>query len=161
MNKNNNYTNYTQNRELSWLRFNHRVLLEASSKDVPILERLKFISIFMSNFDEFFMIRVGSLLDLLAMKSEIIDSRSGMNVKEQLKAIYVKSEELFNLKDEVYNNIQEELKACSIYDLEYDELDEKERKTVKNYFKNEVMPILSPQIVSPLHPFPHLNNKSL
>lgn len=82
-----NYT-YTQNRELSWLRFNQRVLEEAADETVPPLERLKFIAIFTSNLDEFFMVRVGSLLDLAAVSPNSVDSKSGMNPCQQLKAIY-------------------------------------------------------------------------
>ena len=79
---------FTQNRELSWLRFNDRVLSEAMDETVPLLERLKFIAIFTSNLDEFFMIRVGSLFDLTHLKSNAVDSKSGMSAKQQLDAIY-------------------------------------------------------------------------
>ena len=80
--------NYTQNRELSWLRFNQRVLEEAQDESVPLLERMKFVSIFTSNLDEFFMIRVGSLYDMASVDSKTLDSRSGMTPKEQLDKIY-------------------------------------------------------------------------
>ena len=87
MSERNSYPLYTQNRELSWLRFNERVLLEALDEQVPLLERLKFVSIFTSNLDEFFMIRVGSLYDLSLLKQVHIDNKSGMTPEEQLHAI--------------------------------------------------------------------------
>lgn len=158
-NLNNNTKSFMQNREVSWLKFNERVLSEAIDSTVPIIERLKFISIFSSNLDEFFMIRVGSLSDLLSMKSNLVDARTGMDITAQLKAIYKETSNLYKEKDDVYEIIEKELNSKNIYDLKYEELDAKEQKIVKQYFKNDIMPILSPQIVDFLHPFPHINNK--
>ena len=94
--------NYTQNRELSWLKFNQRVLEEAKDSSVPLLERMKFVSIFTSNLDEFFMIRVGSLYDMSLTDNSTIDSRSGMNPKEQLDAIFAAVAPLYKERDKTY-----------------------------------------------------------
>ena len=104
-----NLQNYTQNRELSWLRFNQRVLSEATDETVPLLERLKFISIFTSNLDEFFMIRVGTLHDLSQIKSNHKDNKTGMNPSEQLEAIFRAVKPLINFRDEIYENVTEQL----------------------------------------------------
>ena len=103
-----NLQNYTQNRELSWLRFNQRVLSEATDETVPLLERLKFISIFTSNLDEFFMIRVGTLHDLSQIKSNHKDNKTGMNPSEQLEAIFRVVKPLINFRDEIYENVWNE-----------------------------------------------------
>ena len=103
-----NLQNYTQNRELSWLRFNQRVLSEATDETVPLLERLKFISIFTSNLDEFFMIRVGTLHDLSQIKSNHKDNKTGMNPSEQLEAIFRVVKPLINFRDEIYENVWKE-----------------------------------------------------
>ena len=102
---------YTQNRELSWLRFNERVLQEAADETVPLLERLKFISIFTSNLDEFFMIRVGSLYDLAAMKKDAADGKTGMTAQQQLDAIYDETRRLTRLKDETYLKLESLLRG--------------------------------------------------
>ena len=99
--------NYTQNRELSWLKFNQRVLEEAKDSSVPLLERMKFVSIFTSNLDEFFMIRVGSLYDMSLTDNSTIDSRSGMNPKEQLDAIFAAVAPLYKERDKTYSGDQE------------------------------------------------------
>lgn len=98
--------NYTQNRELSWLKFNQRVLEEAKDSSVPLLERMKFVSIFTSNLDEFFMIRVGSLYDMSLTDNSTIDSRSGMNPKEQLDAIFAAVAPLYKERDKTYSEIK-------------------------------------------------------
>lgn len=98
--------NYTQNRELSWLRFNQRVLEEAQDESVPLLERMKFVSIFTSNLDEFFMIRVGSLYDMASVDSKTLDSRSGMTPKEQLDKIYEAVAPLYKERDKTYAEIK-------------------------------------------------------
>ena len=103
-----NLQNYTQNRELSWLRFNQRVLSEATDETVPLLERLKFISIFTSNLDEFFMIRVGTLHDLSQIKSNHKDNKTGMNPSKQLEAIFRAVKPLINFRDEIYENVWKE-----------------------------------------------------
>lgn len=152
---------FTQNRELSWLKFNARVLSEATDETVPLLERLKFVAIFSANLDEFFMIRVGSLFDLLQMKETTIDNKSGMSPQEQLDYIYKAVRPLYREKDEIYASIERQLRIHGIYELNYCELDQLEQKQVKHYFKNSIMPILSPQIIDSHHPFPHLQNNSI
>ena len=152
---------YTQNRELSWLRFNRRVLEEGADETVPALERLKFIAIFASNLDEFFMVRVGSLVDMAAVSPEEVDSKSGMRPREQLKAVYEAVPGLIEIKGQLYNRVSGLLAQEGIVDLTYDQLTQEERAQVKDYFHSVVLPILSPQIVGQRHPTPHLDNKAL
>ena len=153
--------NYTQNRELSWLKFNQRVLEEAKDSSVPLLERMKFVSIFTSNLDEFFMIRVGSLYDMSLTDNSTIDSRSGMNPKEQLDAIFAAVAPLYKERDKTYSEIKKLLNPYGVCGLSIKELEQQEKKYVKKYFKDQIPPILSPQIVDDNHPFPHLLNKEL
>ena len=152
---------YTQNRELSWLAFNERVLAEAADESVPILERLKFASIFTSNLDEFFMIRVGSLFDLMGVEPERRDSRSGMTPAEQLRAIYSAVRPLYRAREAVCAGLERLLRRYNICRLSWRELSDKERKFCQRYFRAEMEPILSPQIVDTHHPFPHLRNNVL
>ena len=153
--------NYTQNRELSWLKFNQRVLEKAKDSSVPLLERMKFVSIFTSNLDEFFMIRVGSLYDMSLTDNSTIDSRSGMNPKEQLDAIFAAVAPLYKERDKTYSEIKKLLNPYGVCGLSIKELEQQEKKYVKKYFKDQILPILSPQIVDANHPFPHLLNKEL
>lgn len=153
--------NYTQNRELSWLKFNQRVLEEAKDSSVPLLERMKFVSIFTSNLDEFFMIRVGSLYDMSLTDNSTIDSRSGMNPKEQLDAIFAAVAPLYKERDKTCSEIKKLLNPYGVCGLSIKELEQQEKKYVKKYFKDQILPILSPQIVDANHPFPHLLNKEL
>ena len=151
----------TQNRELSWLRFNQRVLEEARDETVPLMERMKFVAIFTSNLDEFFMIRVGSLYDMSLTDNSTIDSRSGMNPKEQLDAIFAAVAPLYKERDKTYSEIKKLLNPYGVCGLSIKELEQQEKKYVKKYFKDQILPILSPQIVDANHPFPHLLNKEL
>ena len=153
--------NYTQNRELSWLKFNQRVLEEAQDESVPLLERMKFVAIFTSNLDEFFMIRVGSLYDMVHTDAKAKDSRSGMTAQEQIHAILTEVAPLYKERDKTYAEIKKELHPYGVCGLDYKELEPQEKKYVKHYFKNQILPILSPQIVDANHPFPHLLNKEL
>lgn len=152
---------YTQNRELSWLRFNERVLEEAEDPSVPPLERLKFISIFSSNLDEFFMIRVGSLNDLSLVDEKAIDNKSGMTAGEQLEKIYAAVPALYEKKDALYKRVERELRINGLFSLEMKELEGDERKYIKRYFTDYILPVISPQIVDSHHPFPHIQNKIL
>ena len=153
--------NYTQNRELSWLIFDQRVLEEARDKSVPLLERMKFVAIFTSNLDEFFMIRVGSLYDMVQTDEKHRDSRSGMTPQEQLDAIYEAVAPLYKERDKTYTEIKKELSPYGICGLDFKELEADEKKYVKKYFKEQILPVLSPQIVDSSHPFPHLLNKDI
>ena len=152
---------YTQNRELSWLRFNERVLDESDDAAVPLLERLKFVSIFSSNLDEFFMIRIGSLFALNELDDKHFDSRTGMTPAQQLDAIYKYTPPLYQKKNDIYHRLKGELKQNGIYPLTYAELNVQDIKLVKNIYKVDIKPFLSPQIVGPHHPFPHLLSKEL
>lgn len=152
---------YTQNRELSWLRFNQRVLEEARDEKVPLMERMKFVAIFTSNLDEFFMIRVGSLYDMAAVDNKKKDTRSGMTPKEQISAIYQAVAPLYKERDKTYAEIKKQLKPYGVCGLDIKELEQQEKKYVKKYFKEQVLPVLSPQIVDANHPFPHLLNKEI
>ncbi len=152
---------YTQNRELSWLKFNERVLEEASDPQVPLLERLKFVSIFTSNLDEFFMVRVGSLHDIVSYGSTYRDSRSNMTAKQQLVKIYEVVKPLYTKKTIVYEQLKKELKNYDVHALNYNELAKSELKYIKEYYKTNIKPVISPQIVDSLHPFPHIESKEL
>ncbi len=153
--------NYTQNRELSWLKFNQRVLEEAQDASVPLLERLKFVAIFTTNLDEFFMIRVGSLFDMAHTDANARDSRSGMTPKEQLDRIFEAVAPLYKERDKAYAEIKKQLQPYGICSLNLKDLEQNEKKYVKKYFKEQILPVLSPQIVDANHPFPHLLNKEI
>ncbi len=150
---------FTQNRELSWLKFNDRVLSEAMDETLPLLERLKFLSIFTTNLDEFFMIRVGSLFDMMHVKANAIDNKSGMTPRQQLDAIYQEVHTLCEKRDRIFQDLSAQLQVHGIFHLRYEELEAVEQKFVKQYMKTSILPILSPQIVDTHHPFPHLQNK--
>jgi len=152
---------YMQNRELSWLTFNERILEEAQDMKVPLFERLKFISIFTSNLDEFFMIRVGSLTDLSLMENGSVDNKTGMSTKQQLEKIYKRTASLYLKKDEVYSEVERSLRIASISNLDINELRKPEKKFIEKYYKDHIHPILSPQVINSRHPFPHLVNKEL
>ena len=152
---------YTQNRELSWLQFNARVLAEAEDENVPLLERFKFLAIFTSNLDEFFMIRVGSLCDMAAVDKEHTDSKSGLTAKEQLHLIYKAVEPLYARRDAAFSDVDSKLSAIGLRRLTMDSLAQNEQKYIKRYFKDIIAPVLSPQIVDSHHPFPHLEGKVL
>lgn len=152
---------YTQNRELSWLQFNARVLAEAEDENVPLLERFKFLAIFTSNLDEFFMIRVGSLCDMAAVDKEHTDSKSGLTAKEQLHLIYKAVEPLYARRDAAFSDVDSKLSAIGLRRLTMDSLAPDEQKYITRYFKDIIAPVLSPQIVDSHHPFPHLEGKVL
>ena len=152
---------YTQNRELSWLRFNERVLEEALAEEVPAFEQLKFISIFTSNLDEFFMIRVGSLYDQTFLPKPQIDNKTGMTAEEQLGKVFEATAPLYEKKDKIYKRVAERLTEKGITKVRIEQLQPQEKKFAEEYFYNYIQPILSPQIINAHHPFPHLINKGL
>lgn len=147
---------FMQNRELSWLKFNERVLNKAEKEYMPLFEKLNFISIFTSNLDEFFMIRVGSLGDLAEEGTEAKDNKTGMSIKEQIAAIMQELPSLYKKKDKLYSNVMEELKSYGIFHLDMEKLDTEDKKFIDRYFDNMVLPVLSPQIINKVHPFPFL-----
>ena len=128
---------------------------------MPLLERCKFLSIFTSNLDEFFMIRVGSLCDMAAVDKNQIDNKSGMTAKEQLRHIYAAVEPLYERRDRAFADVDKRLAAEGLRRMSIADLTQEEHKFIKQYFKNVVAPVLSPQIVDAHHPFPHLEGKVL
>lgn len=152
---------YTQNRELSWLRFNQRVLEEAADESNPLLERLKFVAIFSSNLDEFFMVRVGSLFDLAAVSPEAVDNKTGMTPIQQLRRIYETVPGFIEQKKRIYAGVRAALAEAGVEDVTYPSLSAQEEKTVDRYFKADILPILSPIIIGSHHPVPHLVSKQL
>lgn len=152
---------YTQNRELSWLKFNERVLDKALDKTTPLMERIKFLGIFISNLDEFFMIRVGSLLKVLEINPKALDSKTNKSLKHIIDDIMVEVKRLVEKKDEAFNLLMKDLKNEEIYIERLKELDDERNHQIKKYVKKEILPFLSPQILDFNHPFPHIENKAL
>lgn len=152
---------FTQNRELSWLKFNERVLDEADEKDVELFERLKFLSIFDTNLEEFFMVRVGSLEDLSRLKKKAVDNKSNMTPEDQLLAIMKECKRLYQKKDSVYTRIINDFKSEGISIEKVSNLDKKDYETVRFFFDNKIEPILNFQVVDRVRPFPRLSNLSI
>ncbi len=152
---------YTQNRELSWLKFNMRVLQEAQDVTVPLMERLRFISIFTSNLDEFFMVRVGSLYDLSQVTPKVRDNKSGKTPAQQLELIFQAVRPMIQYRDRIYLDLCKDLEKKGVQDIPYDQLQNRDKTYVQDYYKNYIRPLLSPQIIDRSHPFPHLKNKAL
>ena len=150
-----------QNRELTWLKFNERVLEEANFSRNPPLERLKFISIFSSNLDEFYMVRVGSLIDYMLFAPGYYDNKTGMTAEQQLNAIYSQTASLYVLKDRYFNTVTENLTRYGIRHLTMNDLSPSECRNIEKHFVQNILPLLSPQIIDNRHPFPHLENKHL
>lgn len=151
---------FMQDRELSWLYFNQRVLEEAADPRIPLLERLKFVAIFCSNLDEFFMVRCGSLYDLSLVEPKHKDHRSFMTPGEELDAIYSVVADLYPKKDEVEKNINHTLESLHMARLSKSQLNKKQLKWMEDYFDSQVAPLLSALILDWQHPFPHLLNKA-
>ncbi len=149
------------NRELSWLKFNERVLEEATDSNVPLFERLKFIWIFMNNLDEFFMIRVGSLQDQMLIKGAPTDNKTGMTAREQVAAVMKHARRGVARKDAVYHACIKKLAKYNIRRVDMAELSEEEEATIRSYYMSEIYPLLSPQIIDNRHPFPFLVNKGI
>lgn len=153
--------NFTQNRELSWLDFNKRVIEEATDKTVPVLERLKFLSIYDTNLEEFFMVRVGSLTDLSKLKKQAIDNKSNMTPAEQIDAILDKLVPMYEDKDKIYEDLLGDLTEVGINIQKVSDLDDKDLDFCQVYFDTKIEPILSFQIIDRVHPLPRLANLSL
>lgn len=151
----------TQNRELSWLKFNERVLAEAEDKSVPLMERLRFVSIFTSNLDEFFMVRVGSLCDMNVIAHDDMENKSGLTPAQQLALVFDAVRPLIVRRDHIYRELMGELAARSVAEITYETLTDSQREYVNDYYRTNIRPILSPQIIDRSHPFPYLKNKEL
>lgn len=157
----NNDLSYTQNRELSWLQFDLRVLEEAENEEVPLLERLRFASIFTTNLDEFLMVRVGTLIDLSIVEPDERDNKSGLTPAAQLARIYEAVPPMLRRREKAYAHIMKQLNKQGITEVDISELKGKEEAFVQEYFDKNIRPLLSPQIIDRSHPFPHLKNKAL
>ena len=152
---------YTQNRELSWLRFDNRVLDEAFDESAPLFERLKFVSIFESNLDEFLMVRVGGLSDLAELKKQPVDNKSNMTASEQVEAVVAELPELLDRWESIFKSIEGKLDALGVHRARVDSLTPEERTFVTRYFQAYVSPVISPLVIDPRHPFPNLRNGAL
>jgi len=152
---------YTQNRELSWLKFNERVLAQATDPGLPLMERLRFVSIFTSNLDEFFMVRVGSLIDMDMVAPEEKENKSGMTPRQQLSAICQAVGPLVKRRDAIYRDLMNELDNAGVTESDFEGLTAGQRAYVQDYYKENIRPLLSPQVIDRSHPFPHLKNKAL
>ena len=150
-----------ENRELSWLRFNERVLEEAEDKRSPLCERLSFLSIFQSNLDEFFMVRVGSIHDQMLLEDNHKENKTHMTDSEQLEAIRERVKVLIKRKDSAYIKLMSELEKQGITLINFAKLDEKEGDYLRIYFEREIMPLLSPNIVTKKQPFPFIKNNDI
>lgn len=153
--------NFTQNRELSWLDFNKRVIEEAMDPTVPVLERLKFLSIYDTNLEEFFMVRIGSLTDISKLKKQPIDNKSGLTPNEQIEASLDKLVPMYERKDQIYFELLGDLADNGINIQKVANLDQRDKDFCQVYFDTKIEPILSFQIIDRVHPLPRLANLSL
>ena len=149
------------NRELSWLKFNERVLEEAENKKVPFCERLTFASIYKSNLDEFFRVRVGSLVDQMLLGGKIRDNKTKMTAKEQIEAVLHQVMKLNRRKDAVYDAIMGQLEDYGVRLVDFRKISKKESEYLEKYFLNEIAPVISPTIVGKRQPFPFLKNNEI
>jgi len=149
------------NRELSWLRFNERVLEEAEDVSIPLLERMKFVSIFGTNLDEFFMVRFGSLYDQNRAKPKLTDNKSSMTAAEQMDAICAALPPLIKRKDRCFKSILKALEQEGIRKVDFSKIDSADEVLLQKYFRKEVLPLLSPQVVHNKHTFPFLKNHAV
>jgi len=152
---------YLENRELSWLKFNKRVIEEALDKDVPLLERLTFSSIYQSNLDEFFMVRVGSITDEGIINKNKRENKTNMTPSQQLDAIFTAVRRMQFIVEKAYTQTMAELKKYGFEHVSMSETSEDERKFLELYFKREIKPLISPVVIDKEHPFPFLKNKEL
>ncbi len=149
------------NRELSWLKFNERVLEEAENQEVPLCERLTFASIYQSNLDEFFMVRVGSLYDQTLLDKKICENKTGMTSQEQIDAILKQTKLINKRKEAVYEELMARVAEQGIRILRFNELDEDGARYLEGYFKSEIAPLISPTVIGRRQPFPFLKNKEI
>lgn len=152
---------YMMNRELSWLKFNERVLNEAGNPKVPLAERLTFVSIYQSNLDEFYRVRVGTLMDQMDVSEVVRENKTNMTSEEQVKAIIRATRELEEKKTVIYEQLMGELEPKGIRLIDFNKLSAEEGKILEEYFDREIAPYLSANIVSKQQPFPFLKNKDI
>ena len=153
--------NIYMNRELSWLKFNERVLEEAENPQVPLCERMNFVSIYQSNLDEFFRVRVGSLQDQMLINTKIRDNKTNMTSEEQIKAILKEVKRLNKRKDAAYEDLMEQIAGYGIRLIDFTTAKSDEKKYLEQYFNNEILPLSSPTIVGKRQPFPFLRNQEI
>ena len=149
------------NRELSWLKFNERVLDEAASHHVPLCERMAFFSIFQSNLDEFFMVRVGALYDQMLADNHARENKTWMTSEEQLQAIFEKTRIISQRKDHIYKQYMEELEEQGVELLSFTDMLPEDKVYLEKYFEESIQPLLSPQVIGKKQPFPFLKNKEI
>ena len=159
--KEENMENIYMNRELSWLKFNERVLEEAENKEVPLCERMNFVSIYQSNLDEFFRVRVGSLQDQMLVNRKIRDNKTNMTSEEQIKAILKGVKKLNKRKDAAYMDVMDKVKEYGITLIDFTTAKSEEKKFLEQYFNHEIVPLSSPTIVGKRQPFPFLRNQEI
>ena len=149
------------NRELSWLKFNERVLDEAASHHVPLCERMAFFSIFQSNLDEFFMVRVGALYDQMLADNHARENKTWMTSEEQLQAIFEKTRIISQRKDHIYKQYMEELEEQGVELLSFSDMLPEDKVYLEKYFEESILPLLSPQVIGKKQPFPFSKNKEI
>ncbi len=149
------------NRELSWLKFNERVLEEAESDKTPLCERLSFASIYQSNLDEFFMVRVGSLVDQESLSPSMRENKTHMTPREQIDAVIARVHELNKRRDAVYANLMEQLEEQGVRLVDFRKIGRQESERLERYFDSEIAPLISPAIVGRRQPFPFLRNRDI
>lgn len=149
------------NRELSWLKFNERVLEEAEDENTPLCERLSFVSIYQSNLDEFFMVRVGSLVDQDDVSPKMRENKTHMTAKEQIDAVIARVHELNGRRDAVYVRLMEKLEEQGVRLVDFRKIGRQESERLERYFDSEIAPLISPSIVGRRQPFPFLRNKDI
>ena len=153
--------NIYMNRELSWLKFNERVLEEAENNEVPLCERMNFVSIYQSNLDEFFRVRVGSLQDQMLVNKKIRDNKTNMTSEEQIKAILKEVKRLNKRKDAAYADLMKKVAEYGITLVDFKTAKPEEKKFLEQYFSHEIVPLSSPTIVGKRQPFPFLRNQEI
>ena len=149
------------NREQSWLKFNERVLEEAESEKNPLCEKLSFVSIYQSNLDEFFMVRVGSLIDQMLLDKNIRENKTELTAGEQLDAVLDRVRILNERKDILYSRLMGRLEEHNVLIVDFRNIEKKGNKRLEDYFNSEIIPFLSPVIVGDRQPFPFLRNKEI
>ena len=148
------------NREISWLKFNLRVLNEAGNKNIPLLERVRFLSIAANNLDEFFMVRVAGIFNQIKERIDVV-SVDGLNPEQQLEQIVDKTKKLLKISNDTWANLKLDLNKEGIFFVRYDELNSSEKTRLGKYFKVNIYPVLTPLIIDPTHPFPFIPNQGL